>query len=229
MFGLNPFPHTYHELEEVASNYRRWYQANESPSIENVPEDLKLAFQIHHSLSNESMSRAKLFSELTETSQNEAVVMLLHARSILIPIESFNGSTIYSSTIYRGKIQVSTGTSFEQKISDFVNNIQTGVEMIPGQRHGDSKYDKDILINGEYKFSAELSFQVTTNSVIERKSHLEIPADINVVMIFGGLGWIERINALERIASQSSGYSDCFGPSEEELNRLKEFILSLVE
>ena len=228
MFGINPFLHTHHELEEMASKYREWYQTSESPSIENVPDELKLAFQIHHNLSNESVSRANLFSELTGTNPDEAIITVLHARSILIPIESFNGSTIYSSTIYRGKTQVNTGTAFERKITDFVNRIQTGIEMIPGQRHGDYKYDKDILINGEYKLSAELSFQVTTNSVIERKSHLEIPANLNVVMIFGGLGWIERINALERIASTSSRYSDCFGPSEEELNRLREYILSLI-
>ena len=226
MFGVNPFPDTYEDLEELATAYRNWYGSTDDHSLDNIPKALNLAYQIHLNLPNESLSRAKLLSVLTERSLEDCLEEILTARSIPIPIESFNGATIYVSTIYRGKTQVSTGTTFEQKIANFVNGIDNNIEMRPGRDQGGSKYDKDIYINGQYSLSAEMSFQVTTNSVIERKSHLEIQSHLTVVMIFGGLGWIERINALERIASEESGYVDCFGPCDTEMERLRKFILA---
>lgn len=226
MFGVNPFPDTYEDLEKLATAYRNWYESTDDHSLDNVPKEFYLAYQIHLNLSNESLSRAKLLSVLTERSLEDCLEEVLAARSIPIPIESFNGATIYASTIYRGKTQVNTGTTFEQKIANFVNRIDNNIEMMPGRDHGGSKYDKDIYIDGQYRLSAEMSFQVTTNSVIERKSHLEIHPHLTIVMIFGGLGWIERINALERIVSEKSGYSDCFGPCDAEMERLRTFILA---
>lgn len=229
MFGTNPFTHTYEELEALAREYREWHTSTDNHEIENVPNRLMLPFQVHYNMSSENLSRARLLSVLTDIGLDEATEQVMSARSLPVSLENFNGAMIYASTIYRGKTQVNTGTAFERRIADFVNNIGEDIEMVSGRSHNGNKYDKDILIDGEYRLSAEISFQVTTNSVIERKSHLNIPADMTVIMIFGGLGWIERINALERIAGEESGYADCFGPSEEEMNRLREYIESFRE
>jgi hypothetical protein len=229
MFGKNPFLQTFEELESVAARYREWYISTNDHSFDNVPDELRLPYRIHFNMSGENIHRATLFSELTGKPMKDALDIISKARSIPIPVEYLNGATIYASTIYRGKAQVSTGTVFENRVANFVNSIADDIEMVPGHSHGSYKYDKDILIGEKYKLSAEISFQVTTNSVIERKSHLEIPNDLTVIMIFGGLGWIERINALERIASSESGYANCFGPSEEEMERLKKYLFTFRE
>ena len=39
---------------------------------------------------------------------------------------------------------------------------------------------------------------------------------------------VERINALERVADSSSGYTDCYGPSEKEFERLRSFLLKML-
>ena len=225
LFGENPFPQSYEELEELAAGYRQWYKRT-AHRYEDLPVELELPYQVHHNLSSETLSRAKLLSATSDVSFEEALAMVLSIRSMPIPIDSLNGAVIYASTIYRGKTQVNTGTLFEKSVMDFVNNIDDSIEMIPGKRHDGKKYDKDIMIDGEYELSAEISFQVTTNSVMERKSHLGIPTHLTVIFVFGGLGWVERINALERIASDESGYSECFGPSDSEFERLKDYILS---
>ncbi len=225
MFGLNPFSETYENLERLAKEYRQWH-GNVAKKWSAVPERYSLVYQIHHNLSNETMSRAELLSELTGRRLDDTLIEVLKARSMPIPIDAVNGAMVYASTIYRGKTQVNTGTWFEQKVTGFVNDISDMIRMVPGRSHQGSKFDKDILIRGERRLSAEISFQVTTNSVMERKSHLRIPGGYKVIMVFGGLGWIERINALERIASSESGYSECFGPSEKEFDRLKAYLLS---
>jgi len=173
------------------------------------------------------MSRAELLSKITGEPLDSTLEKISKCRSIPIPIESFNGAVIYASTIYRGKTQVETGNYFERKVSDFINSIDKDIKIVPGTSRNGSKYDKDIYIDGVYALSAEVSFQVTTNSVMERKSHLNIPDGMKVIMIFGGLGWVERINALERIARPESGYLDCFGPSTDEFERLKKLLLDL--
>lgn len=225
MFGTKLFNTSYQELENLAKEYRDWYTSTDNHTVENVPKKLLSPFQIHHNMSGENLSRAKLLSELTGINLDDATKRVMSVRALPISIKEVNGAMIYASTIYRGKTQVDTGTAFEHKITKFVNSINDSIKMVPGKTRNHSKFDKDIFIDGDYKLSVEISFQVTTNSVIERKSHLQIPSKMTVIMIFGGLGWIERINALERIAGESSGYADCFGPCSEELERLKQYLL----
>lgn len=223
MYGPPPFTETFDDLEVKCRRYRQWY-ATHPHKLSDVPEDLLSMYQIHHNLSNEALSRARLASEIMGTPLDRSIADVLKVRSIPIPVRYFNAAMVYASTIYRGKTQVDTGSWFEKKLLNHVSSIDDSVTVVPGKHHQGSKYDKDILVKGEYKLSAEVSFQVTTNSVMERKSHLKIPNGLTVIMIFGGLGWIERINALERIASPTNGYADCFGPSEKEFDRLSRFL-----
>ena len=56
-----------------------------------------------------------------------------------------------------------------------------------------------------------IMFQVTGNSVMERKNHLDI-GDNKVIFVFGGAGWLER-----------------FGCTNIEFGKLKDFFIKFAE
>ena len=105
-------------------------------------------------------------------------------------------------------------------------------EIINGKKRDGKKYDRDILCNDKLLLSLEISFQVTGNSAMEQKSHLNI-GDRKVIFVFGGAGWLERSSALSRIEdihpNGESPYFACFGCTYIELEKLKEFIIKFAE
>jgi len=116
------------------------------------------------------------------------------------------------------------------KISDI--KVEQGSHL-PGIRHTDDDNNRatsfDIVVSKNNKYAAiEVSFQVTTNSVIERKAgqaksrfdQIE-KAGYKIAYVIDGAGTFERESALRTICS----YSYCtVAFTEEELNLLCEFM-----
>jgi hypothetical protein len=115
-----------------------------------------------------------------------------------------------------------------------LDNITVAVGgCLPHVTHVSDQVDRetsfDIIVTNQHKYVAiEVSFQVTTNSVIERKagqakSRYEqvILAGHKIAYVIDGSGNFTRQSALETICS----YSDCtVAFSESELNLLCQFL-----
>lgn len=146
---------------------------------------------------------------------------------------------IHVSRITGGSTVNDLGHACEQYVQDFLKNkLNSEFELAGHKIEGISHNDKDLttfdlVVRNKKKgvyFAIEISFQVTTNSVIERKSGLaQSRKEIlnqnghKVVYIIDGSGNFQRKNAISTILK----FSDLtVNFSDEGLNELVQFILA---
>ncbi|WP_228014738.1 restriction endonuclease [Fortiea sp. LEGE XX443] len=156
-----------------------------------------------------------------------------------------NQRYIYVSPIIKGAKFNTLGQVAQKYVAEYIKNNFYESEItvkiggnLPNVTHADDSQRRltsfDIVVSKNNKYVAiEVSFQETTNSVIERKSgqaksrYEQIDkARHKIAYVIDGVGNFRRERAIKTICS----YSDCtVAFSENELKRLYEFLKSFFE